>query len=130
MASPTGQIPLVSKETQMQLDTSLSKLVDEVLSEEPDTSVTPQRSWVKLADLSEHSSTRIVTIRPRRRTYLHQSDAGYDWASGHEFVITSRSSPYYGDIVAVDETQHLKRYGYTHIHIHYNINSAPLELKL
>jgi hypothetical protein len=84
-------------------------------------------TWIKLADLSEY---RIVTVRPRRRTYLHQSDAGYDWASGHEFVVTSRSSPYCGAIVAVDETQHLKRHGYTHVHIHYNTNSAPLELKL
>ena len=114
----------------MRIDNTLSKLLDELLSEEVDTSVEPQRSWVKLADLSEYPSTRIVTIRPRRRTYLHQSDAGYDWASGHEFIITSRSSPYYGDVVAVDETHHLKWYGYTHVHIHYNINSAPLELAL
>ena len=110
----------------MRLSTDLTKLIDEVLSEEPAT----QRSWVKLADLSEYPATRIVTVRPRRRTYLHQSDAGYDWASGHEFIITSTSSPYHGDIVAVDETEHLKRYGYTHVHIHYNVNSAPLELKL
>lgn len=114
----------------MRLDKGLSALIDELLSEEPDTCIVSQRSWVKLADLSEYPSTRIVTVRPRRRTYLHQSDAGYDWAIGHEFIITSRSSPYYGDIVAVDETQHLKRHGYTHVHIHYNINSAPLEIQL
>jgi hypothetical protein len=33
-------------------------------------------------------------------------------------------------VVAVDEVRHLKRSGYTHVHIHYNTNSAPLELEL
>lgn len=114
----------------MQLDTTLSALIDELVGTQEGASTKPTQGWVKLADLSEYPSTRIVTVRPRRRTYLHQSDAGYDWASGHEFIITSRSSPYYGDVVAIDETQHLQRYGYTHIHIHYNTNSGPLELEL
>lgn len=87
-------------------------------------------SWVKLADLSTSTSHRILNIRPRYRTYLHQSDAGYDWAAGREFVITSQSSPYCGSVVAVDEKHHLKDYGYTHVHIHYNVNSVPLELEL
>jgi hypothetical protein len=87
-------------------------------------------SWVNLVDLSEHSPHRILTIRPRRRTYLHQSDAGYDWAAGREFIITSQSSPYYGSVVAVDEKRNLKDYGYTHVHIHYNITSVPLEIAL
>jgi hypothetical protein len=33
-------------------------------------------------------------------------------------------------VVAVDEKRHLKEYGYTHVHIHYNINSVPLEIEL
>ena len=86
-------------------------------------------TWVKLADLTTHTR-RIVTVRPRRRTYLHQADAGYDWACGREFVITTEASPYYQQVVAVDEAKMLKEYGYTHVHIHYNINSAPLEIKL
>jgi hypothetical protein len=86
--------------------------------------------WVKLADLAEFAIQQILTVRPRYRTYLHQSDAGYDWAIGREFVITTQSSPYYNQVVAVDETHHLKEYGYTHVHIHYNLNSAPLELEL
>ena len=86
-------------------------------------------TWVKLADLNTHTQ-RIVTVRPRRRTYLHQADAGYDWAVGREFVITTEASPYCGSVVAVDETRHLKEYGYTHVQIHYNINSAPLEIEL
>ena len=51
-------------------------------------------------------------------------------AVGKEFVITTQSSPYHNQIVAVDEVKNLKRYGYTHLHIHYNRNSVPLELEL
>jgi hypothetical protein len=87
-------------------------------------------SWCKLADLTEHYTQRILTIRPRRRTYLRQSDAGYDWAAGREFVVTSETSPYCGSVVAVDEATNLKRYGYTHVHIHYNNNAPHLEIAL
>ena len=87
-------------------------------------------NWCKLADLTVANETRIITIRPRRRTYLHQSEAGYDWASGKEFVITTKSSPYCGSVVAIDETRHLKDIGYTHIHIHYNLDTPPLKLEL
>ena len=87
-------------------------------------------SWAKLADLFPEQDHRIVSVRPRRRTYLHQSDAGYDWAAGREFVITTEASPYYNQVVAVDEKRNLKEYGYTHVHIHYNTGCAPLELEL
>jgi hypothetical protein len=87
-------------------------------------------SWCKLADLLPQQDHRILSVRPYRRTYLHQADAGYDWAVGREFVITTEASPYYRSVVAVDEKRHLKEYGYTHLHIHYNINSAPLEIEL
>lgn len=87
-------------------------------------------TWVKLADLLPQQDHRILSVRPYRRTYLRQADAGYDWAVGREFVITTESSPYCGSVVAVDEKRHLKEYGYTHVHIHYNRNSVPLELEL
>lgn len=87
-------------------------------------------TWIKLADLLEYQETRILSVRPRYRTYLHQSDAGYDWAVGREFVITTEASPYCGMVVAVDERRHLKEYGYTHVHIHWNQNQTPLELEL
>jgi hypothetical protein len=86
--------------------------------------------WCKLTDLFPEQDHRILSVRPYRRTYLHQADAGYDWAVGKEFVITTQSSPYCGSIVAVDEVRNLKRYGYTHLHIHYNRNSTPLEIEL
>ena len=50
-------------------------------------------SWVKLADLIGNKTQRVLTIRPRRRTYLRQSDAGYDWAAGREFVVITETSP-------------------------------------
>jgi len=89
-------------------------------------------SWVPLADLFPDQINRILTVRPRRRTYINQADAGYDWAAGHEFVVTAESSPLYRNIVAVDEVRGLKACGYTHIHIHYNTgtDAAPLEIKL
>ena len=86
--------------------------------------------WAKLADLLPEQDHRIVTVRPRYRTYLHQADAGSDWAAGKEFVITTESSPYYGSVVAVDERRHLREYGYTHVHIHYQPHCAPLEIEL
>ncbi len=115
----------------MTLDTDLSALIDDLLGDTDVTADTqPSTGWVKLADLAEFDTQRVLTVRPRRRTYLHQSDAGYDWAVGKEFVITTRSSPYHNQVVAVDEVRNLKRYGYTHVHIHYNVNCAPLELEL
>jgi len=119
----------------MKLDNTLSTLINGLLDDEVDTTNqsplwNDTHSWVKLADLAEFETQRILTVRPRRRTYLHQSDAGYDWAVGKEFVITTQSSPYYNQVVAVDETTNLKRYGYTHVHIHYNHNSTPLEIEL
>jgi hypothetical protein len=118
----------------MKLDNTLSSLIDDLLSDEVDTNKpnlwADTHGWVKLADLSEFDTQHVLTVRPRHRTYLHQSDAGYDWAVGKEFIITTRSSPYYGEVVAVDEVQNLKRYGYTHVHIHYNNRSVPLELEL
>ena len=92
--------------------------------------VNDTHGWVSLADFAEYQTNRILTIKPRRRTFLHQSDAGYDWAAGREFVVVSDSSPYLNQVVAVDEAHNLKRYGYTHVHIHYNTHSVPLEIEL
>jgi len=117
----------------MKLDTDLNQLINELTADtelDTDNLWSDVRGYVKLADLTQDHSHRIVTVRPRRRTYLRQSDAGYDWACGREFVITTRNSPYYGEVVAVDESRNLKRYGYSHVHIHYNNQSAPLEIEL
>lgn len=116
----------------MKLDLELSSLINDLLV---DTDTQPNlwadtHGWVKLADLAEFDTQHILTIRPRNRTYLRQSDAGYDWAVGKEFVITSPHSPHKGEIVAVDEVNYLKQCGYTHIHIHYNRNAPHLEIEL
>lgn len=113
----------------MKLDNALNDLINE-LTQDTDNLWTDARGYVKLADLVADNTHSVLTVRPRRRTYLKQSDAGYDWACGREFIITTRTSPYYGEVVAVDEANHLKNYGYTHVHIHYNNQSAPLEIEL
>jgi len=92
------------------------------------TPTTPK--WTRLTEYYDPDEFRILSIRPRRRTYLRQSEAGYDWSAGRDFIVTSRSSPYCGTVVAVDETRHLKDIGYTHVHIHYNVDTPPLEIKL
>ena len=102
------------------MSTSTSKLNDE--------SASPK--WTRLHDFFDPDDFRILSIRPRYRTYLRQSDAGYDWAAGHGFIVTSTSSPYCGHVVAIDESRHLKDVGYTHVHIHYNLNTPPLKLEL
>jgi len=122
----------------MKLDSELTNLLNDIIDNKVDNEVDTEVSslwndtqgWVKLADLTDEHFQRILTIRPRSRTYLKQSDAGYDWAVGKQFVVTSRNSQYHQQVVAVDEVRHLKRSGYTHVHIQYNTNSAPLELEL
>jgi hypothetical protein len=109
----------------MKLDTDLSALIDA----EVNTLWGDTHGWVKLAELTEFETQRILTVRPRRRTYLKQSEAGYDWAVGREFVIVS-NCPHRGNVVASDEVRNLRQMGYTHVHIHYNRNSAPLEIDL
>jgi hypothetical protein len=86
-------------------------------------------SWCKLSDLQPKTVRRILAVRPRWRTYLRQSDAGYDWAAGKPFIVTG-DCPHRGNVVAVDERSTLKAMGYTHVHIHYNLNDTPLEMQL
>jgi len=100
------------------------------LTQDTPTEVVDTPKWTHLADYYNPNEFRILSIRPRRRTYLRQSDAGYDWCAGHGFIVTSQSSPYCGQVVAIDETRHLKDIGYTHVHIHYNLDTPPLKLEL
>jgi hypothetical protein len=79
-------------------------------------------SWCKLADLNLTFEARILTVRPKWRTYLRQSDVVYDWHVGHPFVVTD--GPYQGYTVDVTEVRNLKRDGYTAVHIHYNIGDV------
>lgn len=86
-------------------------------------------TWCKLADLLPEQHVRILSVRPKRRTYLLQADAGYDWAAGQPFVVIS-DCVFRGYTVAVDEKANLKDHGFTHVHIHYNDNAPHLELEL
>lgn len=118
----------------MKLDNALMSLIDDILSSssEEDTSAylwNDTQGYIKLAELAENPY-KTLRIKPRRRTYLNGSDAGYDWASGKEFVVVDRSSSFNGQIVAVDETDVLKRYGYETVLIEYNRSVRPLEMSL
>lgn len=77
--------------------------------------------WVKLSDYAPPEELRTLTIRPRR-TYIRQSDAGYDWAAGRTFMVRDPKSPYHGYFVAVDEAENLRREGYTSVRIEYNLD--------
>jgi len=118
----------------MKLDNTLVSLIDDLLSgssqeDTNDTLWNDTQGYIKLAELSENPY-KTLRIKPRRRTYLNRKDAGYDWACGAEFVVTDRNSPFYEQIVAVDETMTLKRYGYETVQIEYNTSVRPLEMSL
>ncbi|MEI2419815.1 hypothetical protein V6O07_06050 [Arthrospira platensis SPKY2] len=86
-------------------------------------------SWCKLADLKDKLECKVLVVRPKWRTYLKMSDAGYDWSVGQPFVVFGRSE-FTGLTVAVDEVRNLRRAGYTEVHIHWNDNVPPLKLPL
>lgn len=109
----------------MKLDTNLSNFLSAFLDDEPDTTVSSFQSSALYDDVQD----TIITLRPARRSYVNPTDAGYDWAAGHPFVITDSRSGYYNQVIAVDEVAYLKRAGYTHAHIYFN-RTAPLEVKL
>jgi len=108
----------------MKLDTALQAFAKAFL-DEPDTTVSTYETSPLYDDV--HDTT--ITLRPARRQYVNPTDAGYDWAAGHPFVVTDPRSGYFRQVVAVDEVSYLKRAGYTHAHIHFN-NTQPLEIKL
>lgn len=72
---------------------------------------------------------KALTIRPVRRHYLSESDAVYDFAVGHEFVVSDSSSPFDGCVVSVLDKTTLQENEYTHITIQYNIDRT-VEIKL
>lgn len=74
------------------------------------------------------SDKKPLVVRPFR-TYIEPDEAGYDWACGRTFLVVDDRSPLRGNKVATDETNNLRRHGYTHVKIRYN-NSSFLELPL
>lgn len=76
-------------------------------------------------------SPTIIVVRPRRRTYLHPSEVGYDWVAGAEFVVSSCMTPSLrGQVISILERHNLKQMGYEAIRIVYNYQSEPMEVNL
>lgn len=91
-------------------------------------------NWSKLADLSSKLNTKTkaaLTVAPRRRPYISQSDAVYDYTVGHDFTVIDTMSPLQGCSVTVCDRHTLKEtYGLTHLHIKFNPGMAPVEVAL
>lgn len=75
----------------------------------------------KLADIQASSKT--LKVRPLRRSYHNEADAGYDWSAGVAFVITDPDSPLNGQITGIHETKLLRQYNYDAVAIQYNRNA-------
>ena len=86
-------------------------------------------NWTSLATLQDEFHNKSLTVKPRRRSYLSQVDAVYDYMVGHDVVITDETSPYNGSVMSILDRDVLKRCGYNRIHLHYN-NHQQVEVVL
>jgi hypothetical protein len=86
-------------------------------------------NWTSLASLQDTFNSKSLSVKPRRRSYLSQSDAVYDYMVGHDVVITDTTSPYNGSVMSILDRDVLKRDGYVKLHIHYN-NDQQVEVAL
>jgi len=85
--------------------------------------------WTSLSSLQDLGLNKSINVKPRRRSYLSQSDAVYDYMVGHDVVIIDNTSSYNGSVMSVLDTEYLKRNGYVTLHLHYN-NDQQVELTL
>lgn len=86
--------------------------------------------FTSFADLDvKYVPSKALSVVPRRRHYLSASDAVYDYAVGHEFVVTDPASPFNGCFVSTLDTATLKANGYTSVDISYN-NGLNVEVAL
>lgn len=86
--------------------------------------------FTSFADLDvKYVPSKALSVAPRRRHYLSASDAVYDYAVGHEFVVTDPTSPFNGCFVSTLDTATLKAHGYTSVDISYN-NGLNVEVAL
>ena len=85
-------------------------------------------SFADLADV-KYVPSNALSVVPRRRHYLVPSDAVYDFAVGHDFIVTDPQSPFHGCFVSSLDTHTLKQHGYTAVDISYN-NNLNVEVAL
>jgi len=86
-------------------------------------------NWTSLASLQDTFNSKSLSVKPRRRSYLSQSEAVYDYVAGHDVVITDTTSLYNGSVMSILDRHILKRDGYVKLHIHYN-NEQQVEVAL
>lgn len=91
-------------------------------------------NWSKLSALTASLNTKtkaVLTVAPRVRPYISQSDAVYDYTVGHDFTVIDNMSPLQGCSVTVCDRHVLKQtYGLTHLHIKFNPGMSPVEVAL
>ena len=88
---------------------------------------------VKLTSFADlggvYTTSKTLSVVPRRRHYLSESDAVYDFSVGHDFIVVDTISPFHGCFVSVLDKAVLKRHGYNAVDITYN-NDLSVEVRL
>jgi hypothetical protein len=74
-------------------------------------------------------ASKALTVVPRRRHYLSEVDAVYDFSVGHDFLVVDPTSPFDGCFVTLLDKHVLKQHGYTAVDITYN-NDRNVEIAL
>jgi hypothetical protein len=72
---------------------------------------------------------KALSVVPRRRHYLSEVDAVYDFSVGHDFLVVDPTSPFDGCFVTLLDKHVLKQHGYTAVDITYN-NDRNVEIAL
>lgn len=86
--------------------------------------------FTSFADLAgNYTPSKALSVVPRRRHYLSASEAVYDFAVGHDFVVRDPSSPFDGCFVSTLDAATLKTHGYSAVDISYN-NGLNVEVAL
>lgn len=87
--------------------------------------------FTSFADLQDvvYTTSKALSVVPRRRHYLSESDAVYDFTVGHEFIVTDPASPFDGCYVSTLDATTLTAHGYTAVEIIYN-NALSVEIAL
>lgn len=87
-------------------------------------------SFADLDDVYDYfAASKALSVVPRRRHYLSEVDAVYDFSVGHDFLVVDPTSPFDGCFVTLLDKHVLKQHGYTAVDITYN-NDRSIEVAL
>jgi hypothetical protein len=86
--------------------------------------------FTSFADRNDiYTCSKALSVVPRRRHYLSEVDAVYDFSVGHDFLVVDPTSPFDGCFVTLLDKHVLKQHGYTAVDITYN-NDRSIEVAL